>query len=77
MKKCFKCKLDKDISNFSKDRRANDGLNGACKTCISSYRDMFLKNNPEYHKKFYLDLSSIKSFNQSRNLMACLTVNGI
>jgi hypothetical protein len=34
---CAKCKLKKDLSEFSKLSRASDGLNYRCKVCCSEY----------------------------------------
>ncbi len=33
MKKCTKCKEEKPLENFSKDKTAKDGMNGYCKVC--------------------------------------------
>jgi hypothetical protein len=42
MKRCTKCNVDKPISDFSKDRRASDGVLSRCKICecvrVSQYR---------------------------------------
>lgn len=37
MKKCSKCKEEKDISNFYKSKRYSDGLYPSCKTCGKLY----------------------------------------
>ena len=38
MKYCFKCKTNKILSEFSKDRRAKDRLQPHCKLCNAKYR---------------------------------------
>ena len=35
MKICTKCKLTKELSEFYKDNRKNDGLQSHCKKCFS------------------------------------------
>lgn len=61
MKKCYKCKQNKDIEEFSKNKRYKDGLNDICKQCkkeqnisnhkqIKEYRD----SKKEYHKEYYI-----------------------
>jgi len=47
MKKCFKCKLEKEESDFSKDTTRKDGLNSKCKSCQSEYYKKYLKKNKE------------------------------
>lgn len=32
-KVCFRCKIEKDISNFHKDKRQKDGYNNVCIEC--------------------------------------------
>ncbi len=36
-KTCPRCKKTKDISNYSKDKYQNDGLQNRCKTCDYAY----------------------------------------
>lgn len=38
MKHCPKCKQDKLLSEFSKDRTTKDGLQGWCKSCRADYQ---------------------------------------
>lgn len=49
MKKCNKCKQELDISCFSKQKRAKDGLANMCKGCFSLY----FKANREKYKERY------------------------
>ena len=48
MKKCTKCKVDKEITEFSKDKRRKDGLYSSCKLCNKEYHK---EHNKEYYKK--------------------------
>lgn len=47
MKTCYKCKVDKAISEFSKDKRSKDGLQSGCKSCHSDY---FKKNKERFYE---------------------------
>ena len=66
MKKCSTCKTEKPLSDFSKNKRAKDGLQYYCRDCHTIYvrqyqRDnkehvlnrikKWVKNNPEKRKK--------------------------
>ena len=45
MKKCTKCKLKKEESDFVKSKTTKDGLSSYCKSCMSKYsRERRLKN---------------------------------
>lgn len=37
MKRCSRCKVEKDVSEFGKATRNSDGLNTWCKTCIRAH----------------------------------------
>ena len=41
MKNCSKCKIAKDLSEFSKDRSRNDGLSNACRGCKRVKNDVY------------------------------------
>lgn len=43
MKKCSKCKVEKEESNFSKERACKDGLHRYCKTCSEISRKNRIK----------------------------------
>ena len=46
-KKCTRCKLEKDSSQFCKDKRTKDGLYSDCRKC-----HYFFYGRWEYHKKY-------------------------
>jgi 5-methylcytosine-specific restriction endonuclease McrA len=65
---CGKCKQEKSINNFQKDGKNHDGVQSACKQCVSEYTsERYLqkqnyilqqnaewrKNNPEQYKQIY------------------------
>ena len=47
-KKCTKCKEEKDVKNFPKDKKSKDGLNYWCKGCTKEYRE----NNKDRIKEY-------------------------
>lgn len=54
MKRCCKCKIQKNILDFGKLSNSPDGLRYNCKSCRSEYvkanRDKILEKNKEYYK---------------------------
>lgn len=46
-KTCSKCKCEKPLDAFSKDCRARDGLQYACKPCQAAAVKTWAKNNPD------------------------------
>jgi hypothetical protein len=64
MKTCTKCKIEKEFTEFNKQRKTKDGLTYACKPCrkeydetnkerIKEYRKEYYKNNKEREKEYY------------------------
>ena len=51
MKKCTKCKVEKDLSEFAKDKYNPDGLTYRCKECRNVHYNDFYKKNPEKQKQ--------------------------
>ncbi len=47
---CSRCEIEKEISEFHKDKSKKDGLNPACKICIKDWRT----NNKDYLNKYAL-----------------------
>ena len=69
MKTCTKCKAEKELGEFSKDKTTKDGYKYICKSCYSKYRKenktkineqnaIYILNNPEKRKetlkKYYI-----------------------
>lgn len=52
MKQCTKCKKQKDIFKFSKNKSQKDGYCGWCKSCISDYLKNYGKDKKEKRKKY-------------------------
>jgi hypothetical protein len=46
MKKCSKCKHEKELTEFSKDNRSSTGYRTNCKECQRAYAKTAYKNNP-------------------------------
>lgn len=49
MKNCFKCKIEKELSEFGKDNQKLDGLRTYCKICTRKSNSEQKKRNPEYY----------------------------
>ena len=57
MKICTICKIEKDESEFYKNKRNKDGLNSWCKACFHDYNQKWYKNNSENMKKYMKEWS--------------------
>ena len=55
MKVCSKCKEEKELSLFSKDKKRKDGHRSSCKSCQKQYQQNNIKKIKEYRKKYYQD----------------------
>jgi len=52
VKKCSKCKLEKEINNFVKDKNRKDGYYPQCKECNLEYaKAYYLKNKNKINKR--------------------------
>jgi len=56
---CTKCKIEKDISNFSKSKRGKDGCRAECKDCEKLYREINSKRIRE-NKKYYYENNKVQ-----------------
>jgi 5-methylcytosine-specific restriction endonuclease McrA len=56
MKKCSKCKIEKDENEFNKNKSKKDGLSTECKLCKrqqdAKWREEALAKNPNYNKEY-------------------------
>jgi hypothetical protein len=55
MKKCTKCQIEKEKTEYYKHKNGKDGLNPVCKTCWKEENKLFEKKKPrtEYRKNRY------------------------
>lgn len=54
MKTCSKCKIEKELELFSKDKNRKDGLKPQCKSCAKVYREINNKYIQIYKKEYYI-----------------------
>lgn len=61
MKTCAKCKIEKEVTEFVKNKKNKDRLTYTCKSCSKEYRENnkqrskeYYKNNKERLKQYYL-----------------------
>ena len=47
-KKCTQCKLEKDYSDFTRDKRTKSGLYSSCKKCHGKFRRKWKAEHPEF-----------------------------
>ena len=47
MKRCSKCKIEKNQSDFGKDCTRKDGLKSQCKTCVAKYNQGYRATHKE------------------------------
>jgi hypothetical protein len=55
MKNCTKCKIDKNESEFSKDKGSRDGLHAHCRQCRQQYRLNNSGKNIQYNIQYRLE----------------------
>ncbi len=57
MKICYKCKEEKPISEFHKNKKTKDGLRYECKSCNIANNKKWINNNKKrrsnYNKYYY------------------------
>ncbi len=51
MKKCAKCLLDKDLSDFYNDNRSIGKKTARCKNCINTSHNLWIADNPEKRRE--------------------------
>lgn len=50
---CYTCKEAKEVSNFRRNKRNRDGLNGSCRNCCRLYHIQHRINNLEVYREKY------------------------
>ncbi len=66
MKKCCNCKLEKDFSNFYKNKSKKDGFNSVCILCSKEYN---IKNKEKItnKKREWFENNKEKIIKQKKN----------
>jgi len=52
VKKCSKCEITKDLSEFHRHKQSKDGYKPRCKDCRNATNAKYRCDNPEYYKKW-------------------------
>ena len=52
MKKCIKCQIKKQTSEFNKNKQSKDGLNCYCKQCVNYTSKEWYNKNKEKHLEY-------------------------
>lgn len=55
MKKCTKCKIDKPLEEFNREKRNRDGLMSWCRECWKEYKKQYNLDNKDKIKQYRLD----------------------
>ncbi len=50
-KVCTECKVEQELSCFSKHKRKKDGLSSQCKSCCKKYKDINKEKTAEYYRE--------------------------
>ena len=53
MKVCTKCGVEKEFSDFNKQKASNDGYVSSCKFCRTKWYQANKEHRVEYNKKWY------------------------
>lgn len=51
MKVCTKCKIEKELSDFNKNKSKKDGYNNICRVCSNANSKKYYQENKEEHIK--------------------------
>ena len=76
MKNCSKCGIEKDLTDFSKNKKKKDGYSFWCKECHEEYKKKhYLENKEKYldkNKKHHLKMKAwLKELKQSLKCSEC------
>jgi hypothetical protein len=59
-KKCYKCQVEKSVSEFAKNKSRRDGLQAACKAC----RKIYIKQHYQDNRQYYIDKAKTNRYDQ-------------
>ena len=66
VKTCTKCKVEKDVVEFHKNKYKKDGLKSECKYCQKEYREANKELIKERKKKYYkANKEKIKAYKEA------------
>lgn len=71
MKKCTKCKEEKELSYFNKDKNKKDGLYPSCRECVNNtHKKLYLENPEKFRKRandYYHNVEGYKEKSREYN----------
>lgn len=71
MKKCNKCKEEKELTEYYKREQSKDGLRGSCKDCFKEYNKKYRENNIENNKEYYKEYQKQRKKNDQIFRLTC------
>lgn len=66
MKKCFKCKIEKEIGSFYRHPATKDGTLGKCIDCTKEYAENYKNKNIDKYNKYHKEYRNTH-VNQQKN----------
>ena len=65
MKRCSRCKIEKELNEFNKDKSSKDGLRYRCKLCEKQYYQLNREEKNQYQKQYrQLNREKIREYSQ-------------
>jgi hypothetical protein len=73
MKKCVKCKIDKNLEEFNKNSTKKDGYQTICRECSNINSKKYYHANPKKHRKLVNDrkVKITEWLNQKKSTLKC------
>ena len=53
IKECTKCKIEKELNEFSKKKQTKSGFRSSCKQCENEYGKKWREENSKHRKEYY------------------------
>lgn len=66
MKKCSKCEIEKELSEFYKKKSSKDGYRSECKECAKKYSELNKERITKYRKSHYNEIKVTEVFKEYR-----------